>query len=100
MQTIFLPQQSLASVSGNAQQWIACEQGTVWISDDGHDVVLQRGEKWQICSDRLVVIESLQESRLAIRSPQTITHSIWQLMLEHGSNALRHWAHRPEIKTI
>lgn len=46
--------------------WIRCEAGQVWLSHDGQDIVLDRGQKWFIYGEDRVVIEALQNSRVSL----------------------------------
>ena len=46
----------------SAPVWIRCESGQLWISHDGEDVVLARGEKYLASGNDRIVIEALQDS--------------------------------------
>jgi hypothetical protein len=48
--------------------WIRCTAGQVWLSHDGHDVILERGQQWQIDNTDLTVIQALQNSQLIVEN--------------------------------
>ena len=70
MQSHYLSSSSLSTFTDMESQWLECEQGTIWLTDDGHDVVLRRGEKWQIVGEEPVVIEAFGDSRIRVSNPQ------------------------------
>ncbi|WP_288842502.1 DUF2917 domain-containing protein [uncultured Deefgea sp.] len=55
--------------------WIHCEAGQLWLSHDGQDVVLERGQKYFVHSGDLIVIEALQDCRYRVQSKATINTS-------------------------
>ncbi|WP_373975325.1 DUF2917 domain-containing protein [Chitinibacter sp. SCUT-21] len=99
MQAIQLPKSSLSTLSGHKQQWIICEHGTIWLSDDGHDVILQRGQNWQVKSDYPVVIEAFANSRFNIQSEQFCPATALQKARNCFSDFIHQYIHRPTIKT-
>ena len=48
--------------------WVSCAAGQVWLSHDGHDVILERGQQWQLDHTDLTVIQALQNSQLIIEN--------------------------------
>ncbi len=48
--------------------WVHCTAGQVWLSHDGHDVILERGQQWQIDNTDLTVIQALQNSQLIVEN--------------------------------
>jgi hypothetical protein len=42
--------------------------GQVWLSHDGHDVILERGQQWPLDHTDLTVIQALQNSPLIIEN--------------------------------
>ncbi len=46
--------------------WIRCESGQLWISHDGEDIVLERGEKCFVSGCDRIVLEALQDSRYSM----------------------------------
>ncbi|WP_410498331.1 DUF2917 domain-containing protein [Chitinibacter sp. S2-10] len=100
MHTLLLSKSKLSTLSGHSQLWIECESGMVWLSDDGVDVILKRGEQWQIRSNEPVVIEALTESRLQCREPVHLVSSLLQAIHYRLTELLRqHW-YKPSVKTI
>ncbi|MBB5190602.1 hypothetical protein HNQ50_001324 [Silvimonas terrae] len=48
---------------------IRCEQGQIWISVPGQDIVLRPGESWRIdCADA-VLIEGVANARFSLQTP-------------------------------
>lgn len=70
MQTSQLKTAELLSFTSEAA-WIRCESGQLWISHDGKDIVLARGEKCFVNGEDLIVIEALQDSHFSILNQQT-----------------------------
>lgn len=56
--------QSNIAVQLTEQQgaFIVCEEGQLWLTDNGDDIVLAHGERYQIQGEQPVVIESLRTS--------------------------------------
>ncbi len=52
--------------------WIHCEAGQLWLSHDGEDIVLERGQKYFVHQEDLVVIEALQNSRYRVQAQTAI----------------------------
>jgi hypothetical protein len=100
MQTLFLSPSKLSTLNGHAQLWIECESGMVWLSDDGVDVILKRGEQWQIRSNEAVVIEALTESRLQCREPVHIVSSLLQAIHYRLAELVRQRWYKPTVKTV
>ncbi|QLI82971.1 DUF2917 domain-containing protein [Chitinibacter fontanus] len=100
MQTIQLPKASLSTLVGHQAQWIECEHGMIWLSDDGHDVVLERGQSWQVLSDHTVVIEALTQSRLAIKDEQYRATSLFSAVQQQVHELIHQLVRKPEIKTV
>ena len=72
------------------QVWIRCESGQLWISHDGEDIVLARGEKFFAHSNDRVVVEALQDSHfttfksaIAQSLPAKESNSFSQLATAH-----------------
>lgn len=72
---------------------VICEQGLLWLTDNGDDIVLARGERHRILSMAPVVVESLStDGRFRLegtRAPQT--H--WRQKLQHALHNMLH--HKP-----
>lgn len=49
-----------------AATWIRCESGQLWVSHDGEDIVLERGEKCFLNGTDRIVLEALQASRFCV----------------------------------
>ncbi len=56
-----------------AKSWIHCAAGQLWLSHDGHDVILERGQKWQIDDIDLAVIQALENSRFVVASNELLS---------------------------
>lgn len=100
MQTIQLPKASLSTLVGHQAQWIECEHGMVWLSDDGHDVVLERGQSWQVRSDHTVVVEALAQSRLVIKDQQYRATTLLTAAQQYAQELIHQLIRKPEIKTV
>jgi hypothetical protein len=100
MQAIQLPKSSLSTLSGHKHQWISCENGMIWLSDDGHDVILERGQKWQVHSDQPVVIEALANSSFAIKPEAYKASGLRQQISEQITDLVHHFVHKPAVKTV
>jgi hypothetical protein len=79
MQTLKLPKASLATVTGAVE--IVCEQGMIWLTDDGRDIVLQRGETWRVCGPAPVVIEALSISKIRFESASSLARDLQQVAM-------------------
>ncbi|WP_028449330.1 DUF2917 domain-containing protein [Chitinibacter tainanensis] len=90
-----LTRSQLLSLNQQQFAWIHCDHGTIWLTDDGHDVVLQAGEAWQVQGWQAVLVEALSDSQLRISASQPST-SRWQPLLQwaqqwlHGGSQPRH----------
>jgi len=87
MQTTQLTTAAIHSFTSEAA-WIRCESGQLWISHDGEDIVLARGEKCFISGNDLVVIEALQDSQFSTTASTTNSankqsHHLAQLATAH-----------------
>lgn len=100
MHAIQLPKTSLSTLSGHKHQWIACENGMIWLSDDGHDVILERGQQWQVRSDLPVVIEALSNSRFGIKPEAYKARGLRQQISEQINDLIHHFVHKPAVKTV
>jgi hypothetical protein len=68
---------SLISLKKAARTVIRCEQGQIWISVPGEDIVLRRGESWRIdCADA-VLIEGVDDARFSLVTPARLWHLRW-----------------------
>ncbi|MEJ2792949.1 DUF2917 domain-containing protein [Iodobacter sp. LRB] len=56
-----------------AKSWIHCAAGQLWLSHDGHDVILERGQKWQIDDTDLAVIQALQNSHFMLLANEKLS---------------------------
>ncbi|WP_348945049.1 DUF2917 domain-containing protein [Chitinibacter sp. FCG-7] len=99
MHAFQLPQASLSTLNGHAQQWIECEQGMIWLSDDGHDVVLERGQRWQIRSDNTVVIEAFAHSRIKLEQEAGLVPGVAQAAKRQLQQFLQPLLQRHNTKT-
>ncbi|GGP18994.1 DUF2917 domain-containing protein [Silvimonas iriomotensis] len=68
---------SLISLKKAERTVIRCEQGQLWISVPGEDIVLRRGESWQINSPLTVLIEGAQDARFSLQTPRSVWHLHW-----------------------
>ena len=68
-----------------AATWIHCEMGQIWLTDDGQDVILACGEKWLTRGKAPIVIEALQDSKIAIGE---IQHKLTPAFNYHADSAL------------
>ncbi|WP_158380838.1 DUF2917 domain-containing protein [Chitinilyticum litopenaei] len=82
---------------------IECNEGRLWLTADGEDIVLEQGESWLVASDQRVVIESLTDSHYTLhtryaeqfellRHTISILHESWR-QLRHTLTPLRRPAH-------
>ncbi|MBM5570786.1 MULTISPECIES: DUF2917 domain-containing protein [Deefgea] len=67
--------------------WIRCESGQLWISHDGEDIILARGEKCLISGNDLVVIEALQDSQFSTTASTTNSANKQSLRLDQLATA-------------
>ena len=65
MQTKTLKTAEVYSLSSEAT-WIRCESGQLWLSHDGVDIVLERGDNCFLSGADRIVLEALQESRFCV----------------------------------
>lgn len=73
MQTTQLNTSDVYSLTSKAT-WLRCDMGQIWISHDGKDIVLAKGERYFIESDDLVVIEALIESQFSTQTQSVNTY--------------------------
>ncbi|MGL6040694.1 MAG: DUF2917 domain-containing protein [Deefgea sp.] len=73
MQTSQLKTAEIYSFTTEAT-WIRCESGLLWVSHDGEDIVLERGDKCFVSGTDRTVLEALQDSRFStFKEPSTQT---------------------------
>ena len=65
MQTTTLKTAEVYSFSTEAT-WVRCESGQLWLSHDGEDIVLERGDKCFLNGADRIVLEALQDSRFSV----------------------------------
>lgn len=84
--------QSKIAIQLNDQQgaFIVCEEGQLWLTDNGDDIVLAHGERHQIQGEQSVVIESLRtNSRFHLESMRVLQTS-WFAKLQDMLHSPRH----------
>ena len=72
MQTTQLYRAQVSAIQAK-HSWIHCEAGQLWLSHDGQDIVLERGQKYFAQSDDLIVIEALQDCRYQVQQTKIST---------------------------
>lgn len=60
MKTTTRPSRSVIQLTEQQGAFIVCEEGQLWLTDNGDDIVLTHGERHQIQGQQAVVIESLR----------------------------------------
>lgn len=75
---------------------VICEQGQLWLTDNGDDIILSRGERHQISSDLPVVIEPLHaDGRFRLEGAQAPRSKQWQIRLQRIVGDIVHDKHLP-----
>ena len=72
---------------------LVCEEGQIWLTDNGDDIVLAHGESHRIQTMHAVVIESLRTCsryHLEGNSPANWRYKLQQLVLKFGGHHAPH----------
>lgn len=90
--------QSCPAVQLTEQQGavVVCEQGQLWLTDNGDDIFLEHGQRYQIQADEPVVIQSLRGN--SVFHLENIHHpdfSSWGKKLAKVLHNMMH--HRPSV---
>lgn len=91
--------QSRTAIQLTEQQgaFIVCEEGQLWLTDNGDDIVLAHGERHQIQSLQPVVVESLRKnSRFHLEGVQALQTG-WTQKLQGMLHHLLHTSRQPHI---
>ncbi|SFN33233.1 Protein of unknown function [Formivibrio citricus] len=74
---------------------VVCEQGQLWLTDNGDDVFLEHGQSYRIQADEPVVIESLRgNSVFHVENMHQHDYSGWGKKL---AKALHNMMHGPSM---
>ncbi|WP_188687785.1 DUF2917 domain-containing protein [Silvimonas amylolytica] len=66
MKTTLIACSSLVSLKKAEYTVVRCEQGQIWISVPGEDIVLRCGESWRINCRSTVLIEGIDDARFSL----------------------------------
>lgn len=74
---------------------VICEQGQLWLTDNGDDIILSLGDRHQISSDLPVVIEPLHaDGRFRLEGTQA-PRNHWQTRIQRIMAEILHGKHLP-----
>lgn len=77
--------------------FIVCELGQLWLTDNGDDIVLQRGERHQIQGNAPVVIESVSTTGHFRIEGARATRTHWGQKFQHTVRDALHNRHLPHV---
>ncbi len=77
MKATLIASPSLICLKKAARTVVRCEQGQIWISVPGEDIVLRPGETWRISCVGTVLIEGVADARFSLQTPSPIWRLHW-----------------------